>query len=195
MVTKVSDDELYIVVNAGCRDKDLAHLNKHLAPFKVGGWAERLHRVAGWLHMARPAGQRALTAGQQRRVALGAGTGRAPSPAPSPAPPSPDAALRPHVCCSQAKGGQVDLILHDDRSLLALQGPQAPAVLQVRGPAWWLPPAGRAGPGRAGQLLPASASHPGAGVALNPSCLHPTPLPLETHPSCLPAPPLLDTHH
>lgn len=63
VVTKVASDELYIVVNAGCREKDLAHLGKHLAAFK-------------------------------------------------------------------AKGGQVDMILHDDRALLALQGPQAVGVLQ-----------------------------------------------------------------
>lgn len=31
----------------------------------------------------------------------------------------------------QAKGGQVDMEVHDDRSLLALQGPEAVAVLQV----------------------------------------------------------------
>jgi len=33
--TQVSEDELYVVVNAGCRDKDLAHLNKHLSEWKV----------------------------------------------------------------------------------------------------------------------------------------------------------------
>ncbi len=31
----------------------------------------------------------------------------------------------------QAKGGQVDMEVHDDRSLLALQGPEVVAVLQV----------------------------------------------------------------
>ena len=35
VVTKVSDTELYIVVNAGCREKDLAHIGKHLAAYKV----------------------------------------------------------------------------------------------------------------------------------------------------------------
>lgn len=35
VVTKVSPEELYIVVNAGCREKDLAHLGKHLDAFKV----------------------------------------------------------------------------------------------------------------------------------------------------------------
>ncbi|KAI7843213.1 hypothetical protein COHA_003193 [Chlorella ohadii] len=63
VVTKVNDQELYIVVNAGCREKDLAHIGKHLEAYK-------------------------------------------------------------------AKGGQVDLLLHDDRSLLALQGPKAATVLQ-----------------------------------------------------------------
>lgn len=60
VVTKVADDEVYLVVNAGCREKDLAHLNKHLQSFK----------------------------------------------------------------------GDVELIVHDDRSLLALQGPSAVKVLQ-----------------------------------------------------------------
>lgn len=35
VVTKVSGDELYIVVNAGCREKDLAHLGQHLDAFKA----------------------------------------------------------------------------------------------------------------------------------------------------------------
>ena len=33
--TQVTNDNLYMVVNAGCRDKDLAHLNKHLSAFKA----------------------------------------------------------------------------------------------------------------------------------------------------------------
>jgi aminomethyltransferase len=33
---KVSDDEIYVVVNAGCREKDLAHIGKHLDAYKVG---------------------------------------------------------------------------------------------------------------------------------------------------------------
>lgn len=40
VVTKVAADELYIVVNAGCREKDLAHIGKHLAAFKVSGCVE-----------------------------------------------------------------------------------------------------------------------------------------------------------
>lgn len=36
VVTKVNDQELYIVVNAGCREKDLAHIGKHLQAYKVG---------------------------------------------------------------------------------------------------------------------------------------------------------------
>ena len=35
-VLQVADDEIYLVVNAGCREKDLAHINKHLEKFKVG---------------------------------------------------------------------------------------------------------------------------------------------------------------
>ncbi|WPT17487.1 Aminomethyltransferase [Picochlorum sp. SENEW3] len=63
VVTKVNGNEVYLVVNAGCREKDLAHLNKHLQAFT-------------------------------------------------------------------AKGGDVTMDVHDDRSLLALQGPEAAEVLQ-----------------------------------------------------------------
>jgi aminomethyltransferase len=59
----VTDEHIYLVVNAGCRDKDLEHLAKHLKPFQNEG------KTVGW-----------------------------------------------HV--------------HDERSLLALQGPLAPEVLQ-----------------------------------------------------------------
>jgi aminomethyltransferase len=37
VVTKVNPEEVYMVVNAGCREKDLAHLNKHLAKAKAAG--------------------------------------------------------------------------------------------------------------------------------------------------------------
>ncbi|MEW5301921.1 MAG: hypothetical protein WDW36_004745 [Sanguina aurantia] len=62
VITKLSDEEIYLVVNAGCREKDLAHINKHLAAYK-------------------------------------------------------------------ATGKSVDLTIHDDRSLLALQGPAAVEVV------------------------------------------------------------------
>ena len=32
---QVNGEELYIVVNAGCRDKDLEHIGKHLKAFQV----------------------------------------------------------------------------------------------------------------------------------------------------------------
>ena len=60
VVTKVSATEIYIVVNAGCREKDLGHFRKHLAAFD----------------------------------------------------------------------GDVKMEVHDDRALLALQGPRAAAALQ-----------------------------------------------------------------
>jgi aminomethyltransferase len=63
VITKVSPTEVYLVVNAGCREKDLKHLSKHLEAFT-------------------------------------------------------------------AKGGDVTMEVHDDRSLLALQGPEAAQVLQ-----------------------------------------------------------------
>lgn len=34
-VLQVTDDEVYLVVNAGCSEKDLLHINKHLAKYKV----------------------------------------------------------------------------------------------------------------------------------------------------------------
>lgn len=64
VITKLSADEIYLVVNAGCRDKDLAHIGKHL-----------------------------------------------------------DAA--------KAQGKNVGMDVHDDRSLLAVQGPAAPEAVQA----------------------------------------------------------------
>ncbi|KAJ6805276.1 putative aminomethyltransferase, mitochondrial [Iris pallida] len=64
VVTKVGDEHVYLVVNAGCRDKDLEHIGKHMEDFKK-------------------------------------------------------------------KGGDVGWHIHDERSLLALQGPLAAPVLQL----------------------------------------------------------------
>ncbi|CAN6454333.1 unnamed protein product [Victoria cruziana] len=64
VITKVTDEHIYLVVNAGCRDKDLAHIESHMKIFK-------------------------------------------------------------------SKGGDVDWHIHDERSLLALQGPLAAPVLQM----------------------------------------------------------------
>ena len=36
--SQVADDEIYLVVNAGCREKDLAHIGKHLDNYKVWPW-------------------------------------------------------------------------------------------------------------------------------------------------------------
>ncbi|KAL2475660.1 Aminomethyltransferase [Abeliophyllum distichum] len=63
VITKVTDDHIYLVVNAGCRDKDLAHIEEHMKAFT-------------------------------------------------------------------SKGGDVSWHIHDERSLLALQGPLAAPVLQ-----------------------------------------------------------------
>ncbi|OIV91919.1 hypothetical protein TanjilG_26038 [Lupinus angustifolius] len=63
VITKVTDHHIYLVVNAGCRDKDLAHIEEHMKSFK-------------------------------------------------------------------AKGGDVSWHIHDERSLLALQGPLAAPILQ-----------------------------------------------------------------
>uniref|UniRef100_A0A1D1YAL1 Aminomethyltransferase n=1 Tax=Anthurium amnicola TaxID=1678845 RepID=A0A1D1YAL1_9ARAE len=64
VITKVAQDHIYLVVNAGCRDKDLAHIGAHMEAFR-------------------------------------------------------------------AKGGDVSWHIHDERSLLALQGPLAAPVLQL----------------------------------------------------------------
>ena len=37
VITKVKDDHIYLVVNAGCRDKDLAHIEEHMKAFKAKG--------------------------------------------------------------------------------------------------------------------------------------------------------------
>lgn len=37
VITKVTSDHIYLVVNAGCRDKDLAHIEEHLQAFTSKG--------------------------------------------------------------------------------------------------------------------------------------------------------------
>lgn len=37
VITKVKDDHIYLVVNAGCRDKDLAHIEAHMKSFTAKG--------------------------------------------------------------------------------------------------------------------------------------------------------------
>ena len=37
VVTKVNDEDVYIVLNGACSEKDQAHINKHLAAFKAKG--------------------------------------------------------------------------------------------------------------------------------------------------------------
>lgn len=34
IICKVKDDHFYVVVNAGCKDKDMAHMKKFLPKFK-----------------------------------------------------------------------------------------------------------------------------------------------------------------
>ncbi|DBB11168.1 TPA: hypothetical protein ACH3X3_006622 [Trebouxia sp. C0006] len=63
VITKVDGEDLYVVLNAGCRDKDIEHIQSHIKKF-------------------------------------------------------------------QGKGKKADFIIHDDRSLLALQGPAAHETLQ-----------------------------------------------------------------
>jgi len=34
IICKVSDDHFYVVLNAGCKDKDMAHMRDHMGKFK-----------------------------------------------------------------------------------------------------------------------------------------------------------------
>jgi len=43
VIAKVSDEELYLVLNAGCRDKDLAHIESYLKPFQAKGGDVTMH--------------------------------------------------------------------------------------------------------------------------------------------------------
>ena len=89
VVTRVSGDELYIVVNAGCREKDLAHLNKHLAAFTVRARPDLAgcRCCACWLRQRRGAGAAQLL-GSSSLAAGAAQPGRpCPSTRPGPVPP------------------------------------------------------------------------------------------------------------
>ena len=44
----MADDEIYLVVNAGCREKDLAHIGKHLDKYKVCGPWSSFMQAALW---------------------------------------------------------------------------------------------------------------------------------------------------
>lgn len=82
----MTNEHLYIVVNAGCREKDLAHVGKHLAAFKARRWRGR------------------------------------------------NSSQPPPLTLEQAEGKHVDLHVHDERALLALQGPKAVTALKVLTP-------------------------------------------------------------
>jgi aminomethyltransferase len=41
VITKVTEDNIYVVLNGGCADKDKAHINKHLAVAKAKGMVGR----------------------------------------------------------------------------------------------------------------------------------------------------------
>jgi aminomethyltransferase len=43
VVTKVTDTHIYLVVNAGCRDKDLAHIGAHMEAFQKKGGDVKWH--------------------------------------------------------------------------------------------------------------------------------------------------------
>ena len=44
--SQVNGEELYIVVNAGCREKDLDHIGKHLKAFQVRGCVPILKHIS-----------------------------------------------------------------------------------------------------------------------------------------------------
>jgi len=56
VLAKVDGNEVYLVLNAGCADKDLAHINKYLAPFQASGKDVTLteHRDRGLLALQGP---------------------------------------------------------------------------------------------------------------------------------------------
>lgn len=62
IVTRVTATELYVVVNAGCRDKDLAHIGKHLAEAKKNGMdvSMHVHDERGLLAVQGPAAVEAM---------------------------------------------------------------------------------------------------------------------------------------
>jgi aminomethyltransferase len=43
VITKVNDQHIYLVVNAGCRDKDLAHIGEHMEAFNKKGGDVKWH--------------------------------------------------------------------------------------------------------------------------------------------------------
>jgi hypothetical protein len=47
LLLQVNANDIYLVVNAGCRDKDLEHIGKHLSAAKVRPDAQQTTVVAG----------------------------------------------------------------------------------------------------------------------------------------------------
>lgn len=87
---QVTNEHIYMVCNAGCRDKDLAHIGAHLKDFQA----------CTPRHPSRRARDRAQLTHSNHSA--------------------------------QAKGGDARWHIHDERGLLALQGPKAAAALQAR---------------------------------------------------------------
>lgn len=111
------------MVNAGCRDKDLEHIGKHLAKARVGGAAQ-------------PRAPAGAQRGQLMQGCPSCLSRMSPTPRPltlalhmPPCPALPLDSLTPPSFL-QAAGKDVSMEVHDDRGLLALQGPSAVKVLQ-----------------------------------------------------------------
>jgi glycine cleavage system aminomethyltransferase T len=107
---QVTDDEVYLVVNAGCREKDISHMQKHLDSFSV---RTMLVECAAVTWHSNPLIVTTMTA----------------------------ALLL--LCTSWLMiplvlQGKCELVVHDDRALLALQGPSAVKVF-VRSLAAFVP--------------------------------------------------------
>lgn len=59
VITKVADDEVYLVVNAGCSEKDIAHITKHLDEFK-GDCSMHIESDRGLLALQGPSAAKIL---------------------------------------------------------------------------------------------------------------------------------------
>ena len=48
----MTDDEVYLVVNAGCREKDISHMQKHLDSFSVRTMLVERAAITCCIHVA-----------------------------------------------------------------------------------------------------------------------------------------------
>ena len=144
VITKVSPTEIYLVVNAGCRcaQAGVAHAlacccccfcccSRACVAAAAGAWSKAACKrcgLQGALPARAPLPSHPLPALPPARPPLNQPN----LPACLPGCREKDLAhLDKHLAAFTAKGGDVTMTVHDDRGLLALQGPEAVAVLQV----------------------------------------------------------------